>query len=100
MNDREIESRHSVKIPRFLVGSEGNLMDKCAVCGELGVGYIDQYQGQKRVGSYPVCLEHLTKAYMITEYLQDFIRSKVAGVTGILGIKKGSLPRFKVRFRK
>lgn len=68
-------------------------MANCKICGKPSIGYIQWYQGKKKVASYPACIEHTLVAYSLIELGQERLRDFLATS---MPIKKGSVPRFKV----
>lgn len=68
-------------------------MSACAICSKPGVGFIRVFQRQKKVGSYPACIEHIIMAWAAQEIAQDWIRKSLAQ---LLHIKRGAIPRFRV----
>ena len=70
-------------------------MAKCSVCREPAVAYVQLFRQRKKVGSYPVCVQHAIFAYGFQEIGQDWARS---GLAQIFGIRRGTIPRVKVSF--
>jgi hypothetical protein len=57
------------------------------------VAFVQLFRRRKKVGSYPVCVQHAIFAYGFQEIGQDWARS---GLAQMFGIRKGSIPRTKV----
>jgi hypothetical protein len=64
----------------------------CA-CTKPAIGYIQVFQGQKKIASQPACVEHIIFAWAAQEIAQDWVRQALADT---LRIKKGAILRFKV----
>ena len=65
------------------------------ICGEQGVAHAQVFQGRKKIGSYPLCVEHALWAYGFHQLAQNWARTEFAKA---LGVRKGSLPRVEVGF--
>lgn len=72
-------------------------MITCTFCGAPSFGYVHGFQDQRKTGSYPACPKHFAMVWAYQEFGQDWLRETVAN---ILPIRKGSLPRLKVSFKK
>jgi len=68
-------------------------VEKCSVCRELAVAYVQVFRGRKKVSTNPVCASHAIWSYGFQELGQDWART---GVAKAFGLRKGSLPRIKV----
>jgi hypothetical protein len=68
-------------------------MTECNICGKQGTAYAQVFQGRKKIGSYPLCVEHALWVYGFQQIAQNGART---GIAKALGMKKGSLPRVQV----
>src|SRR2546428_528197 len=68
---------------------------KCAVCGASPtVGYLQWFQGRKKVGTFPVCVNDALWTWGYDTFAQTWIRGQLASLLRPM-VKKGSIPRVK-----
>ncbi len=74
----------------------GESTAKCVICGQPGVAYAQSFNNRRKGQSYPVCVQHALLGYGLEQLLQDLVRTNVSRA---FGIRKGSIPRFKIRLK-
>ncbi len=68
-------------------------MTECNICGKPTVAFAQVFQARKKIGSYPICMEHTLWVYGFQQLAQNWARTEFAKA---LGMKKGSVPRVEV----